>query len=460
MVTPDWLRIVLSIVLMVGCSAMRSAKGASASNAVAATTLSRTQSTTTAPLAQTFCLSDQAVAYAKRARQIWFDRALAGGAHTWVFNGAETLKALNAYCGDTRLDRELLNQIRFLLAPNRGPTATGGYQDQKQLGATFMFLVAKHTDRIWNQLTANEKTIIDLNMEAHLYSTVFTTKDGVASLVGIDGDTNHGRDWNPNHQNGMIGMIIMTALYWGFDEFETKLAAYEHAAFVARLQAKKMVNLLATYQNQSSPPASIIEAGLRKVVNGSIYAFHGISERNLLGLIGYISDRTFAATIDCGLNGGAGFRGYGKIVRNCSLLPNVGAKGMLKEFASVDGGGRRSSANYSYDGWYPLNYSRAVLQIINLLGIDELATAIETTESASSISMSDILDRSQRGISDLYFKLSPDANKGGGYLEYSNGAPDGTAVLDFDMINNRGGLINLEIFNILQRSLGKPEVTI
>ena len=461
MVRSDWLRsvIILSIVITAGCSEMRSAQGASTGAAAASPIPSQTPNATPTPPAQSFCLSDQAIAYAKRARQIWFDRNLSGGAHTWIFNGAEALKALNAFCGDTRLDRELLNQIRFLLAPNHGPTATAAYQDQKQLGAAFMFLLAKHTDRIWNQLTADEKTIIDLNMEAHLYSTVFVTKDGVASLVGIDGATNHGRDATPNYQNGMIGMIIMTALYWGFDEFEAKLGAYNHAAFVARLQAKKMANLLTTYQNPSSLPASTIEAGLHKVVSGSIYAFHGISERNLLGLFGYIADRTFSATINCGLNGGAGIRGHGKIVRNCALLPNVGARGMLMEFAGIDGGGQRSAANYGYDSWYPLNYTRAALQIFNLLGVNELATTIKITESGRTVTMSDIIDRSQRGVSDLYFKLSPDADKGGGYLDHSNGGPNDTAVLDSDMINKRGGLINLEIFNILQRNLGRPEVT-
>lgn len=396
------------------------------------------------------------IAYARRSRQIWFDRKLPGGAHTSVFNGAEVLKALNAYCGDTRLDAELLDQIRYLLSPNRGPTATGGYQDQKQLGVAFTFLLAKQTNRIWKQLTDEERSIIDIDMEAHLYATAFTTKDGVASPVGVDGDTNHGRDWNPNHQNGMIGMIIMTALYWGFDDFEAKLSTYNHEAFLNKLRDKRMSNLLSTFQNLSSPIPPVIEAGLKRVVNGAIYTFHGISERNLLGLLGYVMDRTFSATINCGLNRGSGINGYGKMVRNCTLLPNVGQSGMLMEFASVDASGQRSSANYSYDSWYPLNYSRAALQIFDILGIDSLPTVINVTESGKSKSMSEILDRSHRGIIDLYFKISPRTDRGGGYLDYSKGQPDGVAVLDSDLVEYRGGLANLELFNMLQRKLGKP----
>ena len=187
---------------------------------------------TTAPARKSFCPSDASIQYAKSAPLIWFNPNLKGGAHTWVFNGAEVIKGLAAYCGDSRLDKELLAQIRDLLDPAKGPTATGGYQDQKQLGAALMFFLAKRTPEIWNQLSPAEQALIDLNMEALMYSSTFTTKDMVASQLGMNGDTNLNRDWNPNYQNGMVGMIIVTALYWGFDEFEAKLAAYDDAAFL------------------------------------------------------------------------------------------------------------------------------------------------------------------------------------------------------------------------------------
>jgi hypothetical protein len=403
-----------------------------------------------------YCLSDQAITHAKSAEKIWFDRNLSGGAHTWIFNGAEVLKALNSYCGDTRLDQSLLAQIRYVLHPDRGPTATGGFQDQKQLGAAFMFLLARHTSRIWRQLTAVEKRTININMEAHLYSTVFTTKDGVARSLGIDGNTGLHRDWNPNFQNGMVGMIIMTALYWGFDDFEAKLKNFDYARFVAKLRANNMANLLTTYQNPASPSPASVQADIRKIVNGSIYAFHGIRERNLIGLLGYISDRTFAQTINCGLDDGAGIGGYGRIVQNCNLLPNAGKKGMLSEFASIDGGGPRSSAGYSYDGWYVLNYSRAALQIFNILNRTELPTVIRITDSGNRTTMANIVRRYFLGTTDLYFKLSPD--KGGGYLDYSGGGPDGLTIMNSEMISKRGGNINLEILNILQRGLGEPIV--
>ena len=276
------------------------------------------------PDVEQFCPNEASVSFAKTAELVWFNPNLSGGAHTWVLNGAEAIKALSAYCGQTRLNMELLVQIRNLLIPVKMPTATGGYQDQKQLGTAFLFLLAKRTPAIWNQLSQPEQTLVDLIMEAFTYSSTFTTKDEVAANLGMNGDTNLNRDWNPNYQNGMVGMIIVTTLYWGFSEFEAKLAAYDDAAFVAKLRANRMNNLLATYASPARPNGAVVQAALRKVVNGSIYRFHGISERDVLGLFNYIASRTFSATISCGLNNGAGIDGYGRIEKNCSLLPNVG----------------------------------------------------------------------------------------------------------------------------------------
>ena len=243
-----------------------------------------------------------------------------------------------------------------------------------------------------------------------MYSSTFTTKDEVAGSLGMNGDTNLHRDWNPNYQNGMVGMIIVTALYWGFTEFETKLAAYDDAAFVTKLRANNMTNLLATYASPARPDGALVQAGVRKIVDGSIYRFHGISERDPLGLFNYIASRTFSATISCGLNNGAGIDGHGRIARNCSLLPNVGRKGMMLEFDGWDAKGRRSSAGYNWGAWYVLNYSRAALQIEGWL------TSSTLQQSAT---LADTMNRYQLGSIDLWFKMSPE--RGGGYLDYQHG---------------------------------------
>jgi hypothetical protein len=394
-----------------------------------------------------FCPSDSSILFAKSAQSIWFDPSLSGGAHTWVFNGSEVVKALTAYCGDSRLNAYLFAQFRNLLNPSKGPTATGGYQDQKQLGVAFAFLLAKRTPAIWDQLSEAEHALVDLNMEASMYSSTFTTKDEVAAYLGMNGDSDVNRDWNPNHQNGMVGMIILTSLYWGFDQFESKLANYSDADFVQQLRANNLKNLLSTYTNPSRPQAATVQTGLRKMVDGAVYRFHGITDRNLLGLFNYIANRTFSAKINCGLNKGAGIGGYGKVVKNCDLLPNVGRKGMILEFDGWDAGGRRSSLAYSWDSWYPLNYVRAALQI------DGWLTPSALQRSAT---LAETMDRSWVGSNDLWYKISPE--KGGGYKDYQNGRGGETVVLSESFMKDRGAGANLDLFNIIQRNLGLPSI--
>lgn len=399
------------------------------------------------PPASEYCPSDASMSFAKSAQTTWFNPSLKGGAHTWVVNGAEVIKGLTAYCNDLRLNTELFAQIRNVLIPENGPTATGGFQDQKQLGTALMFLLTKRTPAIWNGLSSGEQALIDLNMEAFLYSSTFTTKDGVAARLGMNGDTNLHRDMVPNFQNGMVGMIIMTALYWGFDQFEAKLANYDDATFVQRLRASNMKNMLSTYARSDRPPGATVEAGLRKLVDGAIYRFHGITERNLLGLFTYIASRTFSAAVNCGLNQGAGIGGYGRMVKNCDVLPNAGLKGMILEFDFWDGEGRRSSAGYSFDAWYPLNYSRTALQI------DGWLTSVTIRRTPKIM---DTMFRYRIGSNDLWFKICP--SQGGGYLDFQNGGPGKLFVLEPSLANHLGAYANLDLFNVLQRNLGMAEL--
>ena len=394
-----------------------------------------------------FCPSDSSISFAKSAQLIWFDPTLSGGAHTWVFNGSEAVKALTAYCGDPRLNAYFLAQLRNVLNPSKGPTATGGYQDQKQLGVAFLFLLAKRTLAIWDQLSEAEQALVDLNMEALMYSSTFTTKDEVAGYLGMNGDTDVNRDWNPNHQNGMVGMIILTALYWGFDQFESKLASYSDADFVQTLRANNLKNLLSTYTNPARPQAAKIQAGLRKKVGGAVYRFHGITDRNLLGLFNYIASRTFSGKISCGLNEGTGIGGYGRVVKDCEMLPNVGRTGMILEFDGWDAKGRRSSFSYSWDSWYPLNYVRAALQI------DGWLTPSALKRSAT---LAETMNRYWIGSNDLWYKISPD--KGGGYKDYQNGKSGETVVLSESFMKDRGAGTNLDLFNSLQGNLGLPAI--
>ena len=62
----------------------------------------------------------------------------------------------------------------------------------------------------------------------------------------------------------------------------------------------------------------------------------------------------------------------------------------------------------------------------------------------------------ERGTRDLWFKISPD--KGAGYRDYEHGTGGPTVILDRDFERDRGARANLDLFNMLQRTLDLPVV--
>ena len=185
--------------------------------------------------------SQTAVNAAISAQLIDFGRSFSGGAHTngAFFGGASIALAVASHAGNTSADARLLEQIRFTLTPGNEPTANGGYPAQHERHATGMFVIVKHTPRIWSMLSATEKARIDLIMKATLVANAFTTSDNNPFVkadtqeYALDGDSNLNRDWNPNYREGMIGGVLTGMAYFGTAEAKTILADYNHAAFVA-----------------------------------------------------------------------------------------------------------------------------------------------------------------------------------------------------------------------------------
>ncbi len=352
-------------------------------------------------------LSDEAVQLALAGQMIWFDPDLSGGAHTWVFNGAEVGKALTSFVGDTRTDAALLQQIRHLLVPGKEPTATGGFQDQKQLGATLMFLLAKQTPRIWNQLDVTEKAKIETIVKACIVSAVFTSSDNSSSTVDMTGAHSwvHG---NPNYRNGTVGQAIVGTLFLGRGPAIQMLTSYDHGQFRAELQSRGLPNLVRTYNSTdpNAPASGEVEAAVRQA-----YVYHGVPHSDLLGLYNDLTMFTYDRVVSCAANpGNVGILGNngvwgGYMVSNCASLPNQGQVGMLREFDAQDGGGRRVSAHYANDGWYVNNYIH-----IALIAMGEWQDTPATQE---------VNRRMRVGTEDLLFKITP--NLSGGYRNYQHG---------------------------------------
>lgn len=358
---------------------------------------------------------------------ISYHRDFNGGAYTngaW-FGGASVVLAAASHAGNTSADARLLQQIRHSIVGTNAICANGGYPAQHERHATGMFAIARHTPRIWNQLTASETSKIHLLMKASLVASAFTTSNNNPYVLAgtqqysLDADSNLHRDWNPNFREGMIGGMLVAMVYFGGpSRADAILNTYQHAAFVSELSAAGLSNTYQVFNWKAANPSSNAPSGA--MIENAVrnYRYYGSGLSDYMGIYNSLSGDTFGKTVNAGLNGGAGIGDAGKIASGAANLPNPGAAGMLKEFDSVDGYGLRSSLDYAYDGYRPHQTNQLVL-IVG--GYWPKGKAVAQPA----------VNRMKIGLTDLWYKMSM------GYHNYSSGAYRGSVDMAY-MTNNRG----------------------
>lgn len=370
--------------------------------------------------------SQTAVNAAIAAPLIRFNRLISGGAYTngaWD-GGASVTLAVASYAGNTSADARLLQQIRYTLTAGNEICANGGYPAQHERHATGMFAICKQTPRIWNQLTATQKTKIDLLMKAAFVASAFTTSNANPYILAgsqqytLNADPNLNRDWNPNYREGMIGGVLVGMVYFGGPAAAGAiLNTYSHTQFVAELNANGLPNTYEIFNWKTANPSSLAPTGTMIQNAVKNYQYYGSSLTDYFGIYQALVNDTYGKSVNAGLNAGAGIGGAGKIVSGASTLPHPGVSGMLKEFDSSDAGGARSSLIYAYDGYRPDQTNQLVLIIGGYWPKDSaLANAAVT--------------RINTGNTDLWYKI------GKGYIGYAKGVSQG--VQDLTYINGWG----------------------
>lgn len=353
-----------------------------------------------------------------------YNRHIKGGAHTNMGGngGAPVVLALAAMKGETRADARLLEQIRYTLTGGNDITANGGYPAQHERNVTAMFALVRRTPRVWDKLSAEEKRRVDLLMKAALIGCAFTTSDNNPYILGktqqraLDGDSNLGRDWNPNYREGMVGMVLVASVYFGgADRVQEILDRYDHAVFAQELQKHGLTNLYETFTWKSAHPESEAPTGtmIEKAVRR--YRYKETPVRETMKIYWLLTMDTYGKNVFVGLNNGQGIAlpdgtRAGVLVAGANTLPNKGKLGMLKELDSVDANGPRSSTLYAYDGFRVNLVNHLILIAGGLWQSGKLAE--------------DCLARMQVGIPDLRHRIEH------GYRNYAKGKVQGTLTPD------------------------------
>jgi hypothetical protein len=347
-----------------------------------------------------------------------------GNAYTsgTTVGGWQISHALAVAAGNSSAEAKMLEQIKLSLEGIACVSANGGYPAQHERHITGAYAILKDTP-FWNHtLSEDERNKITLLMKAVLVSSAYTTADAtyVGNVTTLDGDTNLNRGWNPNYREGMFGGLIhATVFFGGASRVEDMLNDFDHAAFIAELNAAgltntyRMFNWAADHPSDGAPTAAQIEANVRN------YRYGGKRLKSPMAQLYALTLNTYSGTVSCGLNNGAGILNgdipTGTIAMGCDSIPNLGARGMLLEFASSDANGPRSSILYSYDGFRP----NLTNHIVVLNGGYWMPGPMADT----------ILNRLNVGITDLNYKLEQ------GYRNYARGVGY-TSIFD---LNRSGG---------------------
>ena len=336
---------------------------------------------------------------------------MAGGAHTNSGNisGLLLVQSLASYLGNPKDDDSFIKQIRFMLEGPNTISANGGYPAQHETIFLSSLVVARETPSIWKQFTDEEKKKIDLLFKAHLVGNAFTTSDqtnpkGAGNPFSMDGSTNQHRDWNANYREGMIGGLILGAIWLGPKEAQAFLDKYDHVKFTEQLKAAGLTNTYEIFTWKTLKPES--NAPTPELVNEALHGFlyKGKDITDPMDLFLGLSVFTYGGIVSAGLNKGEGKDGGGVIAQNADKLPNVGKKGMLMEFAGLDGKGARSSIYYCYTGFRPNLAKQIALMVTGHLDY-------------SHPKWKEVFDQIRIGNEDLFFKLTE------GYYDYSHGNP-------------------------------------
>jgi hypothetical protein len=302
--------------------------------------------------------------------------------------------------------------VRDLISGGNEPISNGGYPAQHERWGTGMLAVVKRTPRIWNQLTTAEKHEIDLVMEGMLFSSAFTTSDTNPYVTSggqqrtLDGDIDLHRDWNPNYREGMVGGILEAAAYFGPSTAQSLLTSYDAAAYLADVRANGLTNLADTFNYAVDHPSAGAPSSSSVASTVKTFKYKGLAVTDVMPMYWKLTSNTFAATVSCGLNNGAGYSTangqMGMVVSGCSTLPNQGQVGMALELDSSDADGARSSALYAYDG--------VKVNVINAYVLAASGLWASGSDATNSVS------RLKIGLPDLWYKLDR------GYHGYAKGA--------------------------------------
>lgn len=320
----------------------------------------------------------------------------------------------------TKIEDVILKAVRGFITGGEEPAVCSGpYWYHAILASDFLLL--KHTEGIYNKLTADETSRIDLLMKALAITGNWSYNDANNYLTGTDLMGNFKKTWNPNYRNTYLSIIWTASLYFGAEELDNIFTTFDYETYMAEFEKYGFVNIIEKWKPAG---AELMENGGSCVLLGGQgasgqsagdaggegkgvkikFLYGGKNSSDPMYLFNNLVSYTYNGKNVKSSLGNPGTKSYSYIISG-AFSPYYGMNGMMYEFSIEAGGGEvnRSSASYCYDSFQIINTLYANYKL--LYGWD-----------SSSEQMQALDDLIYVGTQDLFFKIE------NGYHGFSNGS--------------------------------------
>ena len=249
---------------------------------------------------------------------------------------------------------KIIEQLQHVISGANEPCCRGTIAGWADNSLAQTIALAKHTESVWEKLSKAEKERLDLLMKAMAIAGNYCQNSRNRIHKCLYQSFEWRKSWNPNHQEGYVGVMIAAWIYFGgADEVNAVLTSFDYDNYMEKFQMYGFNNVKTCWQTTGK---ELMENGGKDTGGGLTYGVkipfrytslsgYGELEYDPYLLYRDLADRMYKHTVTSeGCDGKA-------FIVDGSHSPYEGQKGMCYEFDGVDASGCRSSARYCYDGW-------------------------------------------------------------------------------------------------------------
>ena len=297
------------------------------------------------------------------------------------FSALHTGKAMNylaliAYYNpqNTTVVNRLLQHIRNVISGGREPMCRGVIAGWSDNSLAQTLALTRNNSSVWNQLSKTEQEKCEWLMRGLTIAGNYCQNYRNDPRRGLYQSFDWSKSWNPNHQEGYVGVMIAAWFYYGgADNVNNILTNFNYDTYISKYRELGFTNIVNCWAKSGK---ELMEEGGVDAGGGRVYGvkipftFQGASRNEIpydpVQIYTDLAKKIYRFNVkNEGCNGDA-------YITDGSSSPYLGQKGMCTEFESSDGGGCRSSARYAYDGWMNNILTSATLQASNYSIDDEI----------------------------------------------------------------------------------------